>query len=163
MIDVPTLLLSDVAKAARIDLGILRQWVNRGAFPLGPKDKAEGIRLVTRRTAFALTVAARLVEHAIPISRAANAAAVASEDFDEGEGEPFLILYTPPADLRKDETAIRFGVCFGEEALIQALTGESDDHVKTVVRFSRIISAFKDEEATATSDGRPLETSSPEY
>jgi hypothetical protein len=163
MMDVPTLLLSDVAKAARIDLGILRQWVARGSFPLGPKDKAEGIRLVTRRTAFALTVAARLVEHGIPISRAANAAALAVEDYDNGEGEPFLILYTPPPHLRKDETAIRFGVCFGEKALIQALTEESEDHVKTVVRFSWIIGAFKDEEATATNDDRPLETRNPEY
>jgi hypothetical protein len=143
MIDVPTLLLSDVAKTAGIDLGILRQWVARGSFPLGEKDKSEGIRLVTRRTAFALTVAARLVEHGIPISRAANAAAVAVEDFKEGEGEPFLIFFTLPQEYRHEESAVRVGICFGEEALLQALTEESDDHVKTVVRFSRIIASFE--------------------
>ena len=140
MIDVPTLLLSDVAKAAQIDLGLLRQWVSRGNLPLSQKDRQEGLRVVTIRTGYIIAIAARLVEHGIAISRAATAAWAAADDWEEKD--LYLVLYTTEErqDRKPNPTEARVSLYPDTESLTKAVL--EGDTVQTVVNCRKIIEDF---------------------
>lgn len=142
MIDVPTLLLSDVAKAAKIDLGILRQWVSRGNLPLSQKDRQEGLRLVTIRTSYIIAIAARLVEHGLPISRAATAAWGAADAWEEKD--LFLVVHTAdpqPQDKKPDPTLVKVSLHSDAKSLSKAIL--EGDEVQTVVNCRKIIEEFE--------------------
>lgn len=140
MIDVPTLLLSDLAKAAQIDLGVLRQWVSRGNLPLSQKDRQEGLRVVTIRTGYIIAIAARLVEHGLPISRAATAAWGAADAWEEKD--LFLVVYTTEQrrDRKPDPTEVRVSLHPDAESLTNAIL--KGDAVQTIVNCRKIIEAF---------------------
>jgi hypothetical protein len=150
-LDTPTLFISDVAQAAGVDLGLLRSWINRGTFPLGPKDRNEGgaARLLTVRTGYAVAIAARLVEHGLAISRASTAALVASDEL-----APFLVVYTQEACFRREDSrAARVGLFFEAENLNRFLLDGSED-AQTIVNCRKIIEAF-DKERAPTSQREP--------
>lgn len=139
-IDTPTLFISDVAQAASVDLGLLRQWINRNAFPLGPKNRSEGgaARLLTIRTGYAVAIAARLVEHGLPISRASTAALVAADEMI-----PFLVVYTQEETHRgTDSRTARVGL-FSDAESINRFLLDGSEAIQTVVNCRKIIEEFE--------------------